>query len=164
MDAYYATLDDAQREACAYADPQDTIFETLTITHAALHAPIMVVFSHDALPTPQGTYLPAQFELQLPGLERRTCGEMRIRTGALTRGMHRALYDAGIAGPPIEILYRQYRGPNQPPSMEFPLPLEVAQVDHAHGGAEASARVANMSGVQVPRAKYTSTTEPGLIS
>lgn len=161
---YYATMSEAHQEACIYARPEDTFYETLTFTCSAWSEAVQVVHSDDDLQTPDGLYRHARFELVLPGLEAKVCGELVVRTGALPRAVHRLLTTAGLTAAPIYVRYRRYMAANAPADMTLPLPLEVYRVDHTHGGAEIVARVNNLTELPFPRKLYSALESPGLMT
>lgn len=150
----------ACQEAYAYAS-EVPVFMTLEILHTSFLSSVKVVNSDTSLATPQGTFIPAPFDIQLPEVRASARGELQITVPFLPKDVQVALLAASETRDPITIKYREYLGPNESPCSELPIPLEISALEMTRGGVVARALFPDLVNMPFPRQRYTISTFPG---
>jgi hypothetical protein len=151
----------AMEEAYAYADPQDTFYDTLEFNSAIENDKILVVNSDEKLQTPQGEFIPCYFDCTLPETQGSVRGQMQITVSFLPRDaqawIRKATQDRAI----ITVIWRQYLGPNQEPDAWYPIPLQISTVEQTPTGVTATALFPDLVNIPFPRRIMTTTELPG---
>ena len=124
-------MEDAIKEAYAYADPAVTLFDTYDISHSSWLDNIMLVDSDITLSTPQGDFVPADIEASLPETESSVRGQMQLKIKCLPVESRNKLYAASLEADPIYVQWRQYAGEDEEPGATLPVALSVTNIELA---------------------------------
>lgn len=127
------SMDEAIREAYAYADPGDTIYECIKISHPSWLDDILLVDSYEPLTTNQGTYLPVTMSCTVPETESAVRGQLTIDIRCLPQAYLDKIYAASLDTDAIGIMYYQYLDGGMDPSAELPVALTVSGMEHSVG-------------------------------
>lgn len=127
------TMDEAIREAYAYADPGNTIYECIQISHPSWIDDILLVDSYDPLTTNIGTYHPVHMSCKVPETEGAVRGQLSIELSFLPQAYLDKIYAAALDQDPIEIRYYQYLNGAMDPSAQLPVSLTVTDMEHSVG-------------------------------
>jgi hypothetical protein len=155
------TMTEAMEEAYAYADPMDTIYDTLEFFCGVTNDYVRVVCSDEELVTPQGTFVPCYFGFELPETQGSVRGQMKINVDFLPREAQIWIRTATQSRGKITVTWRQYLGANQEPDAWYPIPLEIMTVEQTPTGVTATALFPDLVNIPFPRRIMTTTELPG---
>ena len=155
------SMTDAMAEAYAYANPMDTIYDTLEFTSSETGGKVMVVHSDEKLVTPQGTFLPCRFSFELPETQSSVRGEMKITVDFLPREAQIWIREQTQSRGNVTVIWRQYLGEGVEPDAWYPIPLEVSNVEQTPLGATATALFPDLVNMPFPRRIMTTVELPG---
>jgi hypothetical protein len=154
-------MNTAMEEAYAYADPQDTFYDTLEFSSEIENDKIMVVNSDEPLQTPQGLFLACHFDCTLPETQGNVRGQMQINVNFLPRDAQIWIRKATQDRATITVIWRQYLGPDQEPDAWYPIPLQISAVEQTPTGVTATAMFPDLVNLPFPRRIMTTAELPG---
>jgi hypothetical protein len=173
-------LEDAIKEAYASAPDGVVIHHTLEFRHPNFRddfnvpTSIRVVLDHVPLiaklessaplnPGQFATFIPMNFDLQLPNIETVATPEIAIEVDNVTREIEDNLALAALSPHPVQVTYRPYLNTDlEAPQMNPPLTLTLTSAEADDFRVRARASYGDTANLSYPSELYNTTRFPGL--
>ena len=156
------SVDEAVKEAYAYADADTVIYYTLAIDNVNLEAPIYIVYGYDEITINGNLYRPCTFSFTRPTIDPGSNPEFMIEFANASRLIGDYVDQAVQGGKATTIWFKTFVKGETEADFAFPYPMEIRSVSITRDMVSVTCDFGDFVNKAVPDQYYDEIKFPGL--